>query len=180
MISIFLSEKKGREMNGLDFFRSNMHSLVITDLIMKNTSIKWASFSSSTMSDSVFIDSTIERTYFSSTNLKNSSLRNSDISTTVFSYATLINTDFSACRFEDVFFLGADLNGANFSGVSGLRPELFYGALNLDRAVFDDPGFVSKVQAVNQQAFELFVANSGLNNDKKEHLVPNSTMNTDA
>ena len=85
MISIFLTEAKHSSMVGLEFFRSDMNNVVLTDIKLKNTTIKWSTFSSSTMTDSQFLASTIGRTYFSNSYLENMDFSNSKISTSLFS-----------------------------------------------------------------------------------------------
>ena len=171
MIAIFLSEGKGKEITGLDFFRSNMYNIVATDLVLNQTKIKWTTFSSSTLSDSQFIASTIARTYFSNSDMKNAQFNKSLISTSLFNDSTLINASFSDSTLIDVFFIGADLAGANFSNAKGLQPEFFFQTNNLAQAKFDEPGFIERVDKVSHEDFVSFVNNSSLNSDMKTYLI---------
>ncbi len=175
MISIFLSEKQGQEIVGLNFFRSTMSDVVLTDLILPDTNIKWASFGLSILTDSQLTHSSVERTYFNGTNLENVNFSNSNFLTSVITDAILHNTNFSNSRFDDVFFFGSDLRDANFTGVSGLKPEYFYGVSNLELAKFDDIDIVKKAQSITENQFRQFVANSKLGAGKKEHLIPGIT-----
>ena len=172
MISIFLSEKQGQEIIGLDFFRSTMSNVVLTDLVMRDTTIKWATFGLSVLTDSQMTNSTIERTYFDGSDLKNTNFAQSRISNTVISDALVINTSFANSTFQDVYFIGSDLQGANFIGVTGLQPEYFYDTKNLELAIFEDPGIVEKAQDVTAEDYRRFISQSNLNDDKKEYLVP--------
>jgi len=171
MIAIFLSEARGREIVGLDFFRNNMNNIVATDLRLRETRIKWATFSSSTLSENQFLQSTIGRSFFSNSDIKDSQFKGSNISTSMFNDSTLINVDFSECNLKDVFFIGSDLAGASFSRAQGLEPAFFYEAINIDLARFDDPGFIDKVRAVSHDEFVEFVHNSTLNLDMKNYLT---------
>ena len=175
MISVFLSEKHDQEIIGLDFFRSTMSDVLLTDLVLRDTKIKWTRFGLSVLTDSQLTNSTIERTYFDGSDLKNTNFAQSRISNTVISDALLINTSFANCKFKDVFFIGSDMQGANFIGATGLYPEYFYDTRNLDLAIFADPSFIDKAQAVTAEQYRQFIAQSSLNDDKKDYLVPGIT-----
>jgi len=170
MISIFLSESKGFQINGLDFFRTDMNYVVLTDLLLKNSKIKWSTFSTNTMTDSVLDSSFIERTYFSGSGLKNVKFTNSKIRTTLFTDSKLHNADFSGSTFDDVYFACAELQGTRFQNVTGLKPEHFFNARNFDQAIFDDVDFANKINEVTLDDFQSTVDNSALDSAYRGHL----------
>ena len=171
MIAIFLSEVKGTPMNSLDFFRTNLNSVVLTDLVLSNSTSKWSTFSSTTLDDSVMNNAEIDQTLFANSWLNNVNFSNSNLSRTLFTQAVLRDADFSGSTFEDVYFSGADLAGTDFSNVTGLRPEYFYGSLNLLMARFDDKDIVSRVQNMTEADFRDRVAASTLSATNQGQVI---------
>lgn len=47
----------------------------------------------------------------------------------------------------------SDLEGTDFSGASGLKPVYFFLSYNHDKAIFDDPDFTQKIEAVTLDHF---------------------------
>lgn len=170
MISIFLSEKKNTHIAKLDFFRTTMSSVVLTDLILKEPSIKWATFYNSNLTDSTLDSAFISQTDFSSSLLVKANFIENNIDTTLFVKADLTDTNFSNSSFSDVFFIEADLYGASFAGAKGLKPVYFYGSKNFDQATFDNPDFVDRILELKIADFEIAVNSSRISNADKKYL----------
>jgi len=126
MISIFLSEKKNSAISGLDFFRTTMSSVILTDLTLTEPTVKWATFYNSNLTDTTLDNAVISQTDFSKSLMIKTSLQESNIATTLFVDTKLIEASFSNSNFSEVFFILADLSDTNFAGVKGLKPEYFY------------------------------------------------------
>lgn len=149
---------------GLEFFQNSINYQAIINAKLVNPKIINSAISRSTLDNFEVVgsdtendgatDCTIHNTTFQYTNILNSSFINCDIKKSLFAGdikdgVLLTNTSFVDSSFEDVFFYRANLAGADFSGVDGLKAEYFYGAMNYESATFSDEGFIAEITAMN-------------------------------
>ncbi len=139
-LSIFLGVTKTHPIKELVFFQNSMNSVVMVELNFANSEFKLSTFSSSTILNTKFNGSAVTDTFFTGSDLTNSRFVNCKIEVSLFDRAVLKKVDFSGSEFRDVFFAGSDLTGTNFNNTKGLKSIYFYGATNLDKAIFD-PAF---------------------------------------
>ena len=180
-ISMFLEGTKDNPIKDLNFYQISMNESLMIGLKLFDSKFKSSALSSSTINETDFNGSTIIDTVFTSSDLTKSSFKGCTITASLFDQAILKGVDFSdsettKTKFKDVFFVGSDLTGANFTGIPDLQPEYFYGAKNIDKAVFDDEKskkeMAEKVKKVEEKEddFIRFINKSELTEQRKDGL----------
>lgn len=172
-LSVFLGERDSSE--PLKFFRNSMNNVVLADLDLSNSIFKRSSISTSTISETKFDYSKIIDTVFTYSNLEKSSFVGCEINASLFDRITnLKGVKFFATEFNDTFFTGSDLTGADFQGVkAGLQPVHFYEAINIEKAKFDDKlkTEIKEKKITEDDFIEYVTEKSELSNQRKEALL---------
>lgn len=164
-IASFLSLTRTNPIDSLVFYQNQMNEVVLTDVILKKSYIKYCAFGSSNMINANFSNSKIINTSFTSSVIDSCNFSFCDIESSLFNQLlTSKGTTFQGSTFNNVFFTGSDLTGVDFRGVNGLKPIYFFKAYNIDKAIFDK-GFkeeVENIKSINDSEFINYVKNSTL------------------
>jgi|GEM_PF-3113078 len=170
-ISMFLEGTKDNPIKDLNFYQISMNKSLMIGLKLYDSKFKSSALSSSTINETDFDGSTIIDTVFTRSDLTKSSFKGSVITASLFDQATLKDVNFSGSELKDVFFAGSDLTASDFRGAKGLKPEYFYKAENIDKAVFNDEKSKKEmVEKVKEDDFIGFINKSELTEQRKDGL----------
>ena len=164
---------KNTAISGLEFNQNSLNNAVMEGANLLKCKIKASAFSASQIKETQFTDTSIFNTVFTFSSLTKSAFRNCTIHSSLFDQTSLVGVNFQGAEFLDVFFVGSDLTGANFKNAKGLKPEYFYKAQNLDKAIFDK-AFAKQLQqrlfSIDEQVFSNFVNTSSLTQQRVDAL----------
>lgn len=147
---------------------------ILTDVNLNNSTFKLSSLSNSSIIDTHFDSSTIIDTIFTFSNFEKSSFVNCKITASLFDrISSLKGVSFSESEFNDVFFVGSDLTGADFQKVKGqLLPVHFYEVRNFKEAKFDEELKAKIEKKITEDEFiEYVTEKSELSKQRKEELL---------
>lgn len=178
-ISSFLGEAtKLTSLEGLVFNQNALNHAVLTEIDLSKSTIKNSALSQSIIDYIKFDESEIRNTVFTDSDLKKCSFKECNIMFSLFDGAILKDVDFSGSEtkmteFKEVFFAGSNLSGANFKNIDGIKPIYFYGAKNVDEAIFDDnfKNIPDEMNEVMEDEFIKCVLESELTKSRKHTLL---------
>ncbi len=135
----FLSISRKYPIKGLELYQNSWNYGLLSGLQLPNIKIKLSAITSANIYKVNFTHAQIEDSTFDSTRIKYSTFQNSEIKDSLFDRViSLKGTKFNNSTFTDVFFVKANVAGADFRGVKGLEPMNFFNADNWKQAKFDE------------------------------------------
>ncbi len=178
-ITLFLGEAtKNDAIEELVFNQNILNQVRLMEIDISKSTIKKTAFSASVITNTKFDGSRINDTVFTGSDLKESSFRGCEISGSLFDDAILEDVDFSGYEnkltdFDDVFFANSDMTGAKFKNIKGIEAIHFYGAKEIDKAVFGDKfkKIPNELKKITEDEFLRYVLNSELSKDRKHTLL---------
>jgi len=170
----FLSFTKQNPIEGIELFQNTWNYVQLIDLQLPKTIIKRSVLSSARIEGTDFSKSFIEHTSFFNSIISNTNFSGSIIQSTSFDKLwSLKNVSFKRAIFDDVFFTGSNMQGADFTGAKGLSPFFFYRTTNLKKAQFDD-GFLTQlaeIDSITDEKFRNYVNGSSLSIQGQKELL---------
>ena len=114
-IALFLEVDDPSYMEGLRFYQNSLNSIVLNELNIRKSEFINSALSNATITDTDFSGSLIQNTTFAFSSLSKCNFNNTKVSQSDFiEVRSMKGTNFNGTEFSEVFFLGADLDGANF------------------------------------------------------------------
>lgn len=138
LIGLFLEFSTSDPIKNLSFYRNSFNYSTWLNLNIPNSRIENSAFGIMNLSNINLSRSTIIGTTFGNSRFINCNFADSEITATNFTNIEVKNKiDFSGVKFNDVFFLGANLKNSNFMGALDLKPIYFYKVKDLENVQFD-------------------------------------------
>jgi hypothetical protein len=178
-ISTILTFTRTYPIDSLLIYQNSLSRLPLTDLSLKNSTIQHSAISSSIIINVDFSNSRILSSAFSFSKLYQCDFSNCNIeSTLIDNVSRFDNTSFRGAVFKDVFFIGSDLRGVDFTRAQGLKPIYFYGAKNIDKAKFDVEFLrtLNELDAIDEIEFTDYVYNSSLTEQRMNEVLENNYL----
>ena len=115
------------DFRGADLRNANFYEAILNGVDFSGARLDEASFNRAELKGTIFVSANLNEAEMKDAVAQGARFNNADVSDANFSESDLTNAGFQSADIEDARFSEANLTGANFSG-----------ALNADKAIFDD------------------------------------------